>query len=187
MAYKGQVWNDPATGDKVEVLETPKENDGERLLYRFTIKPGGFKPVLHLHEKQDEIFEILSGKLTYNLHGKTSVANAGETVVLPMGLPHTHYNGETNEDLVMMQSIKPALDAEWLVDSILGLTKDGKLVNGKPKFLQVMVWLRYYNAGTYLASVPIGVQKSLAFVLSPVARLLGYKAAYKEYSGVNLP
>lgn len=185
MAYKDQVWNNPVTGDKVEVLETSKENNGERLLYRFTIKPNGFKPALHVHEKQDEIFEIIRGKFTYNLEGKLKVASAGETVVLPKGRPHTHYNGDPHEDLVMLQSITPALDSEWLVDSILGLTKDGEIINGEPKFLQVMVWLRYYKAKTYLAKVPVAVQKYLAFILAPVARLLGYKAAYKEYSGVD--
>ena len=185
MAIKEQVWEDPATGDKVEVLETPKENNGERLRYRFTIKKGGFKPVLHIHEKQDEVFEIVSGKLTYNLHAQLKVAGAGEVVTLPKGLPHTHYNADADEDLVMIHNIVPALDGEWLIDSILGLTRDGKVVNGEPKFLQVMVWLRYYNARTYLAKVPVAAQNFLAFLLAPVGRLLGYKAAYKKYSGVD--
>jgi hypothetical protein len=110
----------------------------------------------------------------------------GETVTLPKGVPHTHYNGETNEDLVMLQSLTPALDAEYLIDSILGLTKDKKILNGNPKFLQVMVWLRHYQARTYLATVPVAVQNFLAFLLAPVARWRGYKAAYKEYSGVDL-
>jgi quercetin dioxygenase-like cupin family protein len=186
MAFKGQIWNDPVTGDTVEVLETGKENNGERLLYRFTIKPNGFKPVLHIHEKQDEIFNIISGKLTCNLNGQVKVVGPGETVRLPKGIPHTHYNGEAKEELVMLQSITPALDAEYLIDSILGLTKDKKIIDGNPKFLQVMVWLRHYNARTYLAKVPVAAQNFLAFFLAPVGRLKGYKAAYKEYSGVDL-
>jgi quercetin dioxygenase-like cupin family protein len=185
MAQKGQTWSDPVTGDIVEVLETGKENNGEQLSYRFTLRPGGFKPVLHIHEKQDEIFEVLSGKLTYNLNGELKTAGAGQTITLPKGSPHTHYNGQANEELVMIQTIRPALDAEWLVDSILGLTKDKKIINGQPKFLQVMVWLRYYKARTYLAQVPVALQNALAYLLAPVARLLGYKAAYKEYSGVD--
>jgi quercetin dioxygenase-like cupin family protein len=185
MAQKGQVWNDPVTGDIVEVLETGKENNGERLCYRFTLKPGGFRPVLHIHEKQDEVFEVITGKLSYNLNGKTLVASAGETVTLSKGAPHTHYNGEANEDLVMIQSIRPAFDSETLIDSILGLTKDKQIINGKPKFLQVMVWLRYYEAKTYLAQVPVALQNAVAYVLAPVARMLGYKAAYKEYSGLD--
>jgi hypothetical protein len=48
-----------------------------------------------------------------------------------------------------------------------------------------MVWLRYYKARTYLAQVPVALQNALAYLLAPVARLLGYKAAYKEYSGVD--
>lgn len=184
MAFKGQVWDDPASNSKVEVLETAADTNGDRLCYRFTLKAGGFRPVLHLHEKQDEVFEILSGKLTYHLNGKVKIAGKGERIVLPKGSPHTHYNNEAS-DLVMLQSITPALDAEWLIDSILGLTMDGRIVNGKPKFLQVMIWLRYYNARTYLATIPIPVQNCLAFILAPIARLMGYKAAYKKYSGVD--
>lgn len=185
MAYKGQIWDDPASGDKIEVLETARENNGARLRYHFTIKQGGLKPALHIHEKQDEIFEVISGKLTYHLHGRLEVAGPGETIVLPQGLPHTHYNGEAKEPLVMIQTIAPALDAEWLIDSFLGLTSDGKIKNGKPDFLQVMVWLKYYKAKTYLANVPVGFQKFLSAILSPIGRLTGYKAAYKKYSGVN--
>lgn len=175
----------PGHRDKVEVLETGKDNNGQRLCYRFTVKPGGFKPALHIHQKQDEIFEIESGKLTYNLAGNLKVAARGETVVLPKGVAHTHYNGETDEDLVMVQSIKPAFDSEYLIDSILGLAKYGKLVNGQSEFMQAMVWLRYYKARTYLAAIPLTAQNLLAFLLAPLARLLGYKAAYKQYSGVD--
>ncbi len=37
---------------------------------------------------------------------------------MPKGHPHTHYNDE-KEDLEMIQTISPALDAEPLIESIL--------------------------------------------------------------------
>ncbi|MBD0287113.1 MAG: cupin domain-containing protein [Flavisolibacter sp.] len=184
MAHKGQIWTDAVTGDVVEVLESAQESNGRHIRFKFLIKPGGFKPVEHLHQKQDETFEVLRGKLTYILDGQKKIANGGEKVVLPMAHPHTHYNDE-KEDLVMIQTISPALDAEPLIESILGLARDGKLKDGEPKFLQAMVWLRHFKARTYVAKVPIGAQNFLALFLGPVGRLLGYKAVYKEYSGFD--
>ena len=182
MAHKGQIWTDAVTGDLVEVLESAQDSNGKHMRFKFLLKPGGFKPVEHLHQKQDETFEVLRGRLTYVLDGQKRVANAGETVVLPKNHPHTHYNDE-KEDLEMIQTIAPALDAEPLIEGILGLSRDGKLKKGEPKFLQVMVWLRHFKARTYLAKVPIGAQNFLALLLAPIGRMLGYKAAYKEYSG----
>lgn len=182
MAYKGQVWTDAVTGDVIEVLETTSDSNGERIKLKLLIRPGGFKPVEHLHEKQDETFEVLRGKLTYLLDGQKSVAAAGEKVVLPKGRPHMHYNDE-KEDLEMIQTVTPALDAETLIEGILGLARDGKIKNGNPKFLQMMVWLRHFKARVYLAKLPVGIQKFLAILLAPAGRLMGYKAVYKEYSG----
>lgn len=185
MAHQGQIWKDAVTGDVVEMLETTNDSKGERIQFRFNIKPGGFKPVEHIHPDQDEIFEIIRGKFTYILDGKKNAAGPGDKVILPKGIKHTHYNDEPYVDLEMVQSIVPALDSENLVESILGLSRDGQLKNGEPKFLQVMVWLRHYKAKVYLAKVPAGMQKFLSFVLAPVGRLVGYKAAYKKYSGFD--
>ncbi len=53
------------------------------------------------------------------------------------------------------------------------------------RFLQVLVWLQYFKAKTYIASLPIGLQNGLAVLLASLARQKGYKAVYKEYSGLE--
>jgi hypothetical protein len=59
---------------------------------------------------------------------------------------------------------------------------EGKLdKKGQPAFLQVMIWLRFVQSKTYLAAIPRKVQDILAFVLTPVAALLGYQPFYKKY------
>jgi quercetin dioxygenase-like cupin family protein len=185
MATKGQTWTDAGTGDKAEMLESANDTGGKYIRFLFTTKPGGVKPAMHLHLFQDEEFEVKSGVLTYVLNNEKKTAKAGEKVLLPKGIGHTHYNDSLTETLVMIQTISPALDGEPLIESLLGLSQDGKMKNGEPDFLQVMVWLRHFKARTYLAKVPVGVQNILAFVLAPVGRLFGYKAVYKQYSGFN--
>lgn len=185
MATKGQIWTDPLTGDVVEMMETAKDTDGEYIRFHFTIKPGGFKPAEHLHALQDEEFIVLGGELTYLINGEKKRARIGEKVTLPKGEKHTHYNESPDKDLIMIQTLSPALDSEELIEGIMGLSRDGKIKNGSPEFLQVMVWLRHFKARTYLAKVPVRTQDVLAKVLSPVGRVLGYKAVYKEYSGFD--
>jgi hypothetical protein len=47
-------------------------------------------------------------------------------------------------------------------------------------FMQAMLYSAYY--GTYLAQPPVTVQKLLSFLVSPTARLLGYRSWYPAYS-----
>lgn len=185
MAHKGTTLTDPATGDSVEFVELPSENGGERLTFRFTVKPNGFKPVEHIHLFQDETFQVLSGTLTYRLNGKEAKASASETVLLPKGQAHTHFNAEQS-DLVMLQSVTPALDSEIFLENLFGLSNDGKVKNGQPELLQILVWLRSLQTKTYLAAIPIGLQNALAIMLAPLARLLGYRASYEKYSDAKL-
>lgn len=177
MAHRGQVLVNHSTGEAVEFLETRRENKGERLRFKYIMKPGGLKPVRHFHALQDETFEVLSGRLAYVVDGEQKFAVPGETVLLPKGVPHTHFNGHDAETVVIQSHI-PALDSEAIVETLYYLDSHGKMNNGEPPLLQVMVWLKELKAKTYLASLPKGMQDALAVVLAPVGKLAGYKTTY---------
>ncbi len=182
MATKGQTIANPSTGEYIQFVETAKETGGHATTIRILQKAGGFRPVLHVHTTTDESFTVLEGELTYELEGKKGTVRAGETILLPKGNVHTHYNAGPN-DLLMLQTFTPALDIEIFLENLFGLSAEGKLRNGKPALLQVLVWLRTLSSKTYLATIPIGVQNALAMLLTPVGRLLGYRAAYTRFSG----
>jgi quercetin dioxygenase-like cupin family protein len=184
MAHKGQIIRNAVTGEYIEFLETARESNGRHTRFKILQKAGGFKPVMHIHTEQDEIFEIVQGELTYILNNEKKIVQKGETIILPKGYAHTHYN-DGNEDLLMHQTVSPSLDFDQVLENLIGLSAEGKIPNGEPKFLQVMIWLRNYQSKTYLAKVPVVVQNTLAFILAPVARLFGYKAAYKRFSGFD--
>ncbi len=182
MPYKGQTFSNPNTGEFVEFIETSKETNGSHVSVKSTLKQGGGFKVGHLHPSADEIFEVISGTLSYQLNGVEGAVKAGEKIFLPKGQPHAHWNAQA-EDLVMIQTITPCLDVDRFLETLFGLAADGRLdKTGQPPFLQIMIWLRELNNKTYLAAIPVSVQDFLAVMLTPIAKLLGYKTFYPKYS-----
>jgi len=177
MPVKGQKFIDPQTGDTSEFIETAKETGGKYVKVKWTMKPGGIKVVKHMHPGFDETFEVISGKLTWEESDKKGKTGAGETITLKKGLNHAH-NNEENEDLVMCQTFSPALDTDYLVETISWLSANGKWKGGQPAFLQAMLWGQTLQCKTYLASIPRPVQDVLSVLLAPVAKMLGYKTYY---------
>jgi mannose-6-phosphate isomerase-like protein (cupin superfamily) len=49
-------------------------------------------PPLHMHTREDETFYILEGALKFRCGGQTATAEAGSTVFMPRGIPHTFCN-----------------------------------------------------------------------------------------------
>lgn len=181
MAYKGQILTNPITGETVEILATSKESEGKYTQFKISIKKGGGFSVEHIHIAVDEEFEVLSGTLTYKLNGKDGKLNAGNSMTFPKGEPHTHWNND-DEDLVMIQTVRPSLDMDRFISTLFGLAADNKLdKTGQPPFLQIMVWIRKMKSKTYLAAIPKVVQDVLAFILTPIAYLLGYRVFYEKY------
>ncbi len=184
MPSKGQILKNPDTGDMYEFLETAKDTDGQRVTMKMALQSKGEQVPNHYHALQDEHFEVISGKLTILLDGKIRVVCPGEKITLPKNKPHNHYNND-DEAVVYIQSVTPALDFDYLLENIIGLTIDGKMPNGKAGLVQELVTLRYLDSKSYLANIPQGVQKLLMNVVGPIGRMFGYRAIYKKYSDIE--
>jgi quercetin dioxygenase-like cupin family protein len=184
MPTKGQVISLPTIGNSFEYIETGKDSYGERVVMRATIYSKGPNVPNHIHTLQEESFEVLAGKLTISENGRTRVLSAGEKIRFPKNKPHNHYNNH-DEALTYIQTVTPALDMDCFVETLLGLAADGKTKNGKYGLMQELVALKYLDSKTYLADVPMGVQKVLMNMVAPVGRLMGYRAIYKKYSGIE--
>lgn len=184
MPSKGQILTNPDTGDIYEFLETAKDTNGQRVSIKMSLKSKGEQVPDHFHALQDEHFDIISGSLTVLLDGRKQVFKQGDKITLPKNKPHNHYNAD-NETVVFIQSVTPALDFDYLLENIIGLTIDGKMPNGKAGLVQELVTLKYLDSKSYLASIPLGLQKLLMNVVGPIGRLFGYRAIYKKYSGIE--
>jgi mannose-6-phosphate isomerase-like protein (cupin superfamily) len=68
--------------------------------------PGGGPPP-HIHQREDETFQILEGEFAWTVGDKNFVTKKGETVFAPRGIPHTYrYLGKTPGQLMCV--ITPA-------------------------------------------------------------------------------
>lgn len=184
MPTKGQKVTNSINGATYEFLETAKDTNGESVKLKATINRKGLLVPNHFHVFQEETFEVVSGKLTYFSDGQTSTISAGEKITFPKNTPHNHYNNE-DTPLVYLQTVTPAFDFDFLIETLVGLASDGKSKNGKYGLVQELVILKYLDSKSYLADIPFIVQKVLMNTIAPIGRLFGYRAIYKKYSGIE--
>jgi mannose-6-phosphate isomerase-like protein (cupin superfamily) len=52
----------------------------------------GYVAPLHVHYSDDEAWHVISGRLQFKLSDREVIAEAGSTVLVPAGVPHTFGN-----------------------------------------------------------------------------------------------
>ena len=149
-----------------------------------TIKSKGQIVPKHYHVLQDETFEVISGQMTIFLDGSMRTLSAGEKITLPKNIPHNHFNND-DVPLTYIHTVTPALDFDYLIENLVGLAADGKSKNGKYGLVQELVSIKYLDSKSFLADIPLGVQKVLINTIAPIGRIIGYRAIYKKYSGIE--
>lgn len=185
MATAGEEIHNPRQKDRIVFRQTARETGGRLLRLEMFASPGAASPPEHVHPRQEERFETVSGVLRARVDGEELTLGAGESMVVPPGTPHTWWiDGE--EDAHVLVEFRPALNTETFFETMYGLARDGKLdENGVPPLLQTTLISSAYEI--YLPRPPVALQKALFAVLAPVAGLMGYRASYPEYSGPDAP
>ena len=178
MIRRGDVIQNPVTGESLHFLETSQETNGEYVLVEVRVQPNGFVAAAHVHPYQSERFEIESGNVAFKLDGEEIVAGPGETVVVPAGSSHKFWNaGETEARFVT--EVRPALQFERLLETMFGLANDGKTnKKGMPNPLRLAVIANEHFDDVRLPFPPAWLQRAGLLMGAPVGRLLGFKPAY---------
>lgn len=181
MAKSGDVIGNPVTGDRVTFERTASETAGELLRFRLEFTPSGFLAQQHLHPKQSELHEVLSGSLGIEVDGRMRVLGPGDSVLVAPGAPHRLVDRGRCE---MRVEVRPALRQEVLMETIVGLANDGKLSKrGLPRPLQLAVFAQEFEDEGYALRPPIAVQRALFRPLAAIGRRRGYRGCYERYSG----
>ena len=81
----------PATGEWITYTALAEDSDGQLVRFTWRSVPGGVITE-HVHPRQEERFTILAGQAHFTLNGQELIARAGETVVVPAGVPHSEGN-----------------------------------------------------------------------------------------------
>ena len=173
----------PATGERIEFRS---ETDAA-LRFDYFLQPGGYAMgrADHVHPRQEERIEVVSGRLGVRIDGDEWTATPGTRFALLPGTPHTVWNDASNEVHVVIE-LGPALDSRALFETMYGLARDGETVRwGLPGPLQLAVVTDEFREEFAFGAVPRPLQRALAAGLAPVGRLAGYRARYPRYSGVR--
>jgi mannose-6-phosphate isomerase-like protein (cupin superfamily) len=176
MTQTGEMIENPVTHDRVIFRMTSQNTNGALLAFDDFLLTGYISPPEHVHPRQQEHFEVISGALGVRIAGQERVLHVGESVVVPPGTPHTIWNAEEGETHMRVE-FQPALQTDLFFETMFALARDGKTDNqGIPSIVQFAAGASEY--GMYVTRPPILLQKVLFAVLGPVARMLGYQPHY---------
>jgi len=178
MIHAGDTIENPVTGERLVFHKTSRETNGEAVVFETFVQPGGFVAAAHVHPKQEERFEILSGTLGLRVGREEIVAGPGDVVTIPARTPHRFRNAG-DEVARFRCEVRPALQFELLLETMFALAADGKTnEKGMPNPLRLAVIARAHFDVVRLPFPPAFVQRLGLALGAPLGRLLGYGSTY---------
>ena len=117
MAQPGDVIEHPSFGARMTFLETSAQTHGDRLRVELVLPPG-FSMAEHVHPRQEERHQVLSGTLRARVGGWDQDYKAGERVVGPPGVSHAWRNPSDSEELHIVSEHRPASHTEHAGDGL---------------------------------------------------------------------
>ncbi|MFN8348727.1 MAG: cupin domain-containing protein [Spirosomataceae bacterium] len=165
-------------GEKLEFNRLREQTFGQRSEGIVTLSAGKKGPPAHVHTKQLEGFEVISGQMIAVVNGKQIIANAGDTVLVQAGEAHTFRNGSHSEPMVAKFWYEPALNIEWMLQTM----GEDAMQNGgdwaKVPLLPT-AYLMYQMRKEYrMAGMPFWLQDALLGLMAGIAKFTG---AAKKY------
>ena len=183
MIKLGTVIDSPQTGERLIFRSTADSSNGELFQAELIAQPGSYVVRSHLHPSQEERFVVLEGAYGYRIGDTTETGRPGETLVCPIGVPHSQWNAGPGVMRIYYEH-RPALEsAELFFETYFGLSREGKLLpSGDIRLLQATVLLTAVADFMRIASPPLIVQQVGFPLLAALGRARGYKARYAKYA-----
>ena len=78
-------------GEKITILISSKETN-ERFCKCLVKTPVGYEAPSHKHIDSYDSVYVIQGKFRFTINGKSQILNAGESICIPLGIPHNYKN-----------------------------------------------------------------------------------------------
>lgn len=181
MFRRGDIFDNPVTGERATILLGTRETRGERLVVELELRGTGFGSALHLHPSIHERWKVVSGRVGMTIKDSISMAEPGNVIEIAPGVPHRFWNAGICEAKLTID-IRPAKRFEAFIRNMIGLAQDGKTdAMGMPNILQLAATATEFDDVIRFLSPPRLMQRLLFPILAPVARLRGLRGSYSEY------
>jgi mannose-6-phosphate isomerase-like protein (cupin superfamily) len=166
--------------------QTVVKQEAGHVYCSLVVEPFASGPPKHIHTGFDENFEISNGELTVWVDGEIKKLRPGQILHVPKGTPHKPYN-ETSDTIHLKHAIAFPENFAYYLSQGYGLMDNTPGFEKSPKTLLQMAVFTTSGFDTYTAEgPPVLVQKAVGFLITPLARALGFKSYYKEYD-INDP
>jgi hypothetical protein len=176
MLAKGEVFENPRTGARLEILATPRDGGVLEVERLYKARTGKADPHVHLDFEQS--FEVVDGAMTMTLDGEEREYGPGDSVLVRRHAPHVDPWNASDADLRVRARFEPVPEfVEGYTETLGHAMRDGSRLNEQGEFrqLQLFVVLHELRAQSYTSRLPIGLQKALMPALAAVGRLRGYR------------
>jgi len=181
MTKRGEVYENPVTGERVVIRVGTAESRGERLEVDLYLRPGARVAAPHHHPGLRESFTVASGRVGLMLDGRRAILEPGTVRVVAPGVVHDWWNAGEDEATVRVV-IEPGARFETMILNLFGLAQDGRTDGkGMPPLLQLVLLAQEFDDVIRFARPPRLLQRVLFPLLAPLARWRGYRGSYAEY------
>jgi quercetin dioxygenase-like cupin family protein len=176
---EGQVFVSQSEGFHQTVLK----RDNGLVWLELVLEPFAQGPPEHIHTSFAEKFIVAEGTLSLLVNGEKKLLRAGESLLVNPGTPHKPFN-ETDSRVVIKGPLTPdyGIPERFTVflTQAYGFFDESESNSQPPKVvLQMSRFSPKYDS--WLPSPPVPLQKAFFFVISPTARLLGYRTHYEKF------
>jgi quercetin dioxygenase-like cupin family protein len=103
-----------STSETITFVKTGKDTEGAFTEIICTIPAGQEGPPPHIHPLQDEIFEVIEGKLELSAKGKKNVLEEGQIFNVTAMTAHT-FSNPFERETKFRATYKPALNIDYLL------------------------------------------------------------------------
>jgi mannose-6-phosphate isomerase-like protein (cupin superfamily) len=159
MSRRGQVFENPVTGERAVVITDPLDHPEGVLVAELHVAPGGRVAGAHRHPGLVERFQVVRGHVTYLIGDREAPLGPGGSAEVAAGVVHDWWQTGDEEAVVVGEVDK----------------------KGIPHPLQLALSAQEFG-DTMVMEKPSAWAQRLAFgVLAPIARARGLKPSYPEY------
>jgi mannose-6-phosphate isomerase-like protein (cupin superfamily) len=175
----GQTFRSASEGFTQRIVK--RENG--LLWSELTMSPHAPGPPPHIHTSFPERFRVVRGTVSLRVGSEVRQLRAGEEFLVKPGVLHQPFNQTGEEAVVAGESPDYALPERFGIF----LTQAYGFFDARPENARapraLLQMSRFSPAfDSWIDGPPVRLQKAAYWVLSPIARVLGYRTYYPEYA-----